>query len=175
MSNEFDELIKDKVEEKEYAYTHKAWHKFCRKANIPFLSIGAKIALVVVPLAFVAAGIFFLVNSSSFSAVETVESVEMTSVVESSQNQPPVVIEDTMNTAFSQTESVTSQKQPENQPSVAVGITDIPSRPEESLVPQNEPAEYKDTVPAKPKPAVRQDKTQWKRVNVIDLDTVAPY
>ena len=175
MNNEFDELIKNKVEEKEYAYTHKAWHKFCRKANIPFLSIGAKIAIAAGVLTFVAAGIFFLVNSSFFSGVETVKSEKMTSVVAPSQNQPSTIIEDTMCTSSSQIELGTPQKQPVKQTATAVETTCRSSQPKESMTPQNEPAEYKDTVPAKPKPAVRQDKTQWKRVNVIDLDTVAPY
>lgn len=181
MSNGFDELIKNKVEENQYVYTRSAWHKFCRKANIPLLSVGAKIAILA-GVFFAAAGAFFLVKPTSQPVVKSSQTPQ--------QQAPQTVVSDTLDlqevaplaeqTVLRKEEQTGTRPKKQTSPRTDALPVQVSQQEPEEVQPIANPTETSSSQEEKPsapqaKPAAPKDKTQWKRVNVIDLDTVAPY
>lgn len=87
---EFDQIIKKKIEEKEYPYSAASWHNFARKAGLKSaLTVSHTILVTVLSVAVVAVGSWFGIRH--FSAPKPVEPV---TVVDSLPEEPAPVIVD---------------------------------------------------------------------------------
>ena len=72
--DQFDKIIKDKINNKSYNYTPKAWKSFKRQSGMPMMGVGAKLALTAVSVAIVGVGLYFILaqNPEPQEAVVTV-------------------------------------------------------------------------------------------------------
>lgn len=76
MSDQFDELIKGKIESKQYAYSAKAWHSYAHHAGFFKMVVIKWVAIAVSSLAVLSAGGYFLyqhiqnqANTESINAI----------------------------------------------------------------------------------------------------------
>lgn len=72
---DFDQLIKEKIEQKEYPYSAASWHSFARKAGLKSaLTVTQSVIIALVSVAIVAVGSWFGIRhfSASDEAVPTV-------------------------------------------------------------------------------------------------------
>ena len=60
MSDQFDELIKGKIESKQYAYSAKAWRSYVHHAGIAKLAVAKWIAIAVSSVAVLSTGGYFI-------------------------------------------------------------------------------------------------------------------
>lgn len=75
MSDQFDELIKGKIESKQYAYSAKAWRSYVHHAGIAKLAVAKWIAIAVSSVAVLSTGGYFIYQHvQNQNTMETVTS-----------------------------------------------------------------------------------------------------
>ncbi|MBO4655230.1 MAG: hypothetical protein J5644_06770 [Bacteroidales bacterium] len=62
--DQFDKLIKDKINSKDYDYRPKAWKTFKRQSGMPMMSVGAKLAVTAAAVVLVGGVLYFTLVSS---------------------------------------------------------------------------------------------------------------
>ena len=81
--DQFDDIIKEKINNKSYNYTPQAWRSFKRQSGMPVLGIGAKLALTAVSVTIVGIGLYFIMSQKP----ETPESSTLVTEKQSTDSQ----------------------------------------------------------------------------------------
>ena len=120
--NQFDKLIKDKINSKSYDYQPKAWRTFKRQSGMPMLSTGAKLGIGVGIATSIMGGILYFAlpsNDNSTTEVVTItqeKQVENQDIDTNSQtNTAEIELITTENVPNSSSTPKTSQAQPQIQ------------------------------------------------------------
>lgn len=154
---DFDQIIKEKVEQKEYPYSASSWHSFAKKAGLKsVLTTSQSIFIAVLSVAIIAVGSWFGIRL--FSASDEVAPVS----VEQLPAEKPVLAVDTV--AVEDEEEVLDEE--------AVAPAPI-CKPTSPMVMDETPAKVTDTVSeSKPvrKPILRPKNP--RRILEIDPDTI---
>lgn len=171
MADNFDKLIKEKVEEKHFDYSEKAWRSFKKSSGMSSVGAGAKIAIAI-SAAIITGGIAVFTYLSNRQPAETANKATQTVPEDSITIETPIT--DTI------TEQPVSQEltiQPEPQRCPAKSETAKSETIQENnidydtnaTVPENTaPATNTKIAPVKKQP---EQPSKWK-INIIDIDTI---
>lgn len=156
---DFDQLIKEKVEQKEYPYSAASWHSFARKAGLKSaLTITQSVIIAVVSVSIVAVGSWFGIRH--FSAPDEV--VPEVVVEETPAEEPIMVAADTTIIEEVAEEPVAEEMVPTPSRKPAPKVTnEMPNVPATDTVAEQKPAREPILRPKKP-----------RRILEIDPDTI---
>ena len=98
--NQFDQEIRDKINNKSYEYQPQAWKAFKQKSGMPMMSIGVKSGLLCGIAAAIVGGVLYFTLSSG-SDQQTPESI--THNTQQTDNKPDNTINPTENTGLNDT------------------------------------------------------------------------
>ena len=134
---DFDQLIKDKVDQAEYPYKHSAWKGFAKRAGIKAglsgLQIAAIILSAVVVVTGITLGVIFSKHTVSNGEQGTVDSVQCT--VETQQDASPVQdVQETVNRVQGTVETQCSASRPADNRNVQAPVDTqrVASRPNDN-------------------------------------------
>ncbi len=86
MSDQFDQLFKDKINSKEYQYSAKAWRSYTQRAGIAKFAVGKVITIVASSLVVLSVGGYFLYQQLSKTSLQTPITAESQSIVPPEEN-----------------------------------------------------------------------------------------
>lgn len=162
MTDNFDQLFKEKVDSKSYSYSAKAWHKFSKKAGFGGTSAAQIIAIATASTLVIALGGFFL-----YQKLHTTPALEPT----------PIAIPNTDSTLNAESiDTFCIAPQEISQPKEDIQITEsknIKTKPETSCTAVQNPVPSTDTI-KKPEPEkkyILRPKNP-RRILEINTDTI---
>ena len=158
---DFDQIIKEKIEQKEYSYSASSWHNFAQKAGLKSaLTVTQSVIIAVVSVAVISAGSWLGIRYLAPSQEQ--EPVAEVTVEEVPVEDPVVVATDTVTTEVSEEPVCTPQP-----------VISCPKVSNPTNTPETPKATTADTV-SEPKPAkkpILRPKNP-RRILEIDPDTI---
>ncbi|MBO4481531.1 MAG: hypothetical protein J5719_03160 [Bacteroidales bacterium] len=164
----FDQLLKEKIEQKQYAYKASAWRKFARQSGIG-TSVGA---LKIAAISLVTVGLLSTGGYLAYKYLSPKPVDETTQVMAEPSEEPTIVAEDTIQIADAELNSKSDEF------ICDFGVTpEEMKRLEEREAKQNattseKPAQQSATQTEEPKKPIERD-DNW-RVVIINPDTIGP-
>lgn len=165
MADNFDKLIKEKFEEKQFAYNAKAWRSFQRKSGKASISVTAKIAATVIS-AIIIGSIAFYINFEKRSGNAANEATPQT--IETPQEPIAEITVDTFaaNKEAEPTQQITKKSVIKEQTTVNQDNKNLTETNNEKVDTSVTPEANKNKLQP------QHEKPSYWKVNVINVDTI---
>ena len=162
--DQFDKIIKDKINGKTYDYQPQAWRSFKRQSGMPMMGVGAKLAMTAASVAIVGVGLYFILKQKP----EPQESSIIVAEKQKTDNQQVDTIEFAENAVL---EEVSEETVVTVSPSLVSSSSK--SKPQNNQIAEETPAE--NTESDKPRQPKHITKTIHYRPLEILVDTISPF
>lgn len=160
----FDQLIKEKLESKTYAYKASAWKNFAQQSGVVAPVSGLKIAAIsIATVGALSTGGYLIYNALQPEETPVTANEILVNTDNPEMNEETFAAEDTLSVIqeVESTEFAETQVQQPKAKSVTV--------PKTTATPKTQPAEE----PKKSEPILRERNDRW-RVVMINVDTIGP-